>query len=212
MLTPRQQEILEFIRTTVADTSSIPTVSQIQKHFGFASPHAVTKHLDALARKGVLKREPGTARNIRLLGAFAPPRMVTIPIFGAIPAGFSTLMDAAAAERSMGVDAVALGLTDRGVYFGLTVRGASMTGVGIHDGDTVLLEHGAEPRDGSVVAALIDTETTLKTFRKLPGKPPYLQAENPDFQDLIPVRSLEIQGVFRALIRVGGRDEHGGLG
>lgn len=203
MLTSRQQEILEFIRTTVADTSSIPTVAQIQRHFGFASPHAVTKHLDALARKGVLRREPGTARNIRLLGAFAPPRMMTIPIFGAIPAGFSTLTDAASAERLMAMDGDALGLTDRATYFGLTVRGASMTGVGIHDGDTVLLEYGAEPRDGSVVAALIDNETTLKTFRKIPGKAAFLQAENPDFKDLIPVRSLEIQGVFRVLIRVG---------
>jgi repressor LexA len=64
----------------------------------------------------------------------------------------------------------------------------------------VVLEHGPEPRHGDIVAALIDGESTLKTFLKRNGKP-YLKAENPAYPDLIPAQELMIQGVFKALIR-----------
>jgi repressor LexA len=64
----------------------------------------------------------------------------------------------------------------------------------------VILEHGPEPRNGQMVAALIDGESTLKTF-VLKGGKPYLRAENPKYPDLIPAQELMIQGVFKALIR-----------
>ncbi len=75
-----------------------------------------------------------------------------------------------------------------------------MTGRHILDGDIVVLEHGPEPRSGDIVAALIDGESTLKTFLRKNGRP-YLQAENPKYPDLIPAQELMIQGVFKALIR-----------
>ena len=75
-----------------------------------------------------------------------------------------------------------------------------MIGRHILNGDIVILEHGPEPRNGDIVAALIDGESTLKTFLKKGGKP-YLKAENPKYPDLIPAQELMIQGVFRALIR-----------
>jgi repressor LexA len=68
------------------------------------------------------------------------------------------------------------------------------------DGDIVILEHGRTPRNGDVVAALIDNESTLKTFVLSRGKP-YLRAENPAFRDLVPASELVIQGVMVALIR-----------
>jgi repressor LexA len=64
----------------------------------------------------------------------------------------------------------------------------------------VVLEHGQEPRNGQIVAALIDGASTLKTF-VLKGGKPYLKAENPKYPDLIPAQELMIQGVFKALIR-----------
>jgi repressor LexA len=75
-----------------------------------------------------------------------------------------------------------------------------MIGKHICDGDIVLLEHGAEPRNGDVVAAYIDRKSTLKTFM-LRNRKPFLKAENPKYPDLIPSEELVIQGVFRALIR-----------
>ena len=84
--------------------------------------------------------------------------------------------------------------------FALRVAGDSMIGRHIVDGDIVVLEHGPEPRPGDVVAALIDGESTLKTFLRRNGKP-YLKAENEKYPDLLPAQELMIQGVFKALIR-----------
>ncbi len=75
-----------------------------------------------------------------------------------------------------------------------------MIGRGIFDGDIVLLEHDAIPRHGDVVAALIDSESTLKTFIRKDGKT-WLRAENPRYPDLIPAWDLRVQGVARAVIR-----------
>ena len=84
--------------------------------------------------------------------------------------------------------------------FALRVTGDSMIGRHILDGDVVVLEHGPEPRHGDIVAALIDGESTLKTFLQRSGKP-YLKAENEKYPDLLPAQELMIQGVFKALIR-----------
>jgi repressor LexA len=75
-----------------------------------------------------------------------------------------------------------------------------MIGRGILDGDLVLLEHGQDPRPGEIVAALIDGQSTLKTF-VVKHRKTFLKAENPKFPDLIPAEELMVQGVFRALIR-----------
>jgi repressor LexA len=75
-----------------------------------------------------------------------------------------------------------------------------MVGRQIFDGDIVLLEHEAVPQNGDVVAALIDNESTLKTFVRRSGKV-WLRAENPLYPDLIPGSDLQVQGVGRAVIR-----------
>ena len=75
-----------------------------------------------------------------------------------------------------------------------------MIGRQIFDGDIVLLEHDATPQHGDIVAALIDNESTLKTFVRKGGKV-WLRAENPRYPDLIPAWDLQIQGVARAIIR-----------
>ena len=76
-----------------------------------------------------------------------------------------------------------------------------MEGRQIFDGDIVLLEQDATPAHGSIVAALIDNETTLKTLLHRKGKV-WLRAENPRYPDLIPGWDLQIQGVARAVIRL----------
>jgi len=98
------------------------------------------------------------------------------------------------------VDVASIGFNPTRNTFALRVTGDSMVGRHILSGDVVVLEHGPEPRHGEVVAALIDGESTLKTFIKRAGKP-YLKAENPRYPDLLPAQELMIQGVFKALIR-----------
>jgi repressor LexA len=203
MLTERQREILEFLRDFVSTQGTAPTVAEIQAHFRWRSPTTVSEHLDALERRGVIRRTPGRARNIRLVGE-ATAR--TIPLFGTIPAGYAEVAEAARPERTLAFD-VSL-LPRSALVFALEVRGDSMTGAGIWDGDLVILEHGPAPKEGDIVAALIDGETTLKRYRVRKGQP-FLQAENPAYPALLPASELQVQGIFRALVRVPGEGRHG---
>ena len=84
--------------------------------------------------------------------------------------------------------------------FALRVRGDSMIGAHIVDGDIVVLEDSKEVHNGDIVAALIDGETTLKRYVVERGWP-YLKAENPRYPKLIPARELKIQGVMVSLVR-----------
>lgn len=206
-LTGKQREVRDFIAGRLEAGRSCPTRREIARHFGFASHHAASCHVAALIRKRVLEREPGKARSLRLTAPAAAPlrpapgRRATaeIPIFGGIPAGSADDRQ----QESMGcvaVDLDELQIRPTARMFALRVQGDSMTGRGILDGDLVLLEHGADPRPGEIVAALIDGRSTLKTFL-VKNRRAYLRAENPKYPDQIPAEELMVQGVLRALIR-----------
>ena len=97
------------------------------------------------------------------------------------------------------VDLSTIGISPNARTFALRVRGDSMIGVHILDGDTIVLEM-KPPHDGAIVAALVDGECTLKRYFVRRGVP-YLKAENPKYADVIPARELVIQGVVVAVIR-----------
>jgi repressor LexA len=200
-LPKRQQQILEFIQRCRQANDSAPSVREIARHFGFRSPATVSEHLAALRRKGALAAEPGLARSLRVISPLQPwrKRVADIPIFGSIPAGFADERKQEA-EGCVSVDIESIGFKPTRNTFALRVTGDSMIGRHILDGDVVVLEHGPEPRNGQVVAALVDGQSTLKTFIVKGGKS-YLKAENPKYADLVPAQELMIQGVFKALIR-----------
>ena len=197
-LTARQQQVLDFIADSQTATGLLPTTREIQQHFGFASQTAAVNHLRALEKKGVIQRAAGKARAVALTAHLERERIIDVPIYGQIAAGFAATVEQEN-DGMVSIDAASAGVRKGQRVFALKVRGDSMTGAGIHDGDLVILEH-REPQPGAVVAALIDGETTLKRFVRQRGQP-YLKAENPRFPDLIPVRELVIQGVMVALIR-----------
>ena len=126
-------------------------------------------------------------------------RIADIPLFGVIPAGLPQPREQGA-EGCVSVDVESVGFKPTRNTFALRVTGDSMIGRHILDGDIVVLEHGPDPRNEQIVAALIDGESTLKTF-VLKGGKPYLKAENPKYPNLVPAHELMIQGVFKALIR-----------
>jgi repressor LexA len=200
-LTKRQRQVLDFVQSVQRAGDSPPTLREIAAHFGFKSSRAAADHLDALKRKGFLESEPGKARALRVTSPLAKlrSRIVDIPLFGSIPAGLPQTREQDA-EGCISVDVESIGYKPTRNAFALRVAGDSMIGRHILDGDFVVLEHGPEPRNGQVVAALIDGASTLKTF-VLKGGKPYLKAENPKYPDLIPAQELMIQGVFKALIR-----------
>jgi repressor LexA len=200
-LTKRQQEVLDFVRDTQHRQGTSPTLREICAHFGFASPKAAADHLRALERKGALSRLPGRARSLRVvspLQKFLQP-VVNIPIYGSIPAGLAEKKEQHA-DGCISVDLGTLGLGSGDHLFALRVRGDSMTGKHIADGDLAILDGERAPRPNDVVAALIDGESTLKTFAIERGKA-VLRAENPRFPTLIPAEELKVQGVMVALVR-----------
>jgi repressor LexA len=200
-LTRAQRRILEFIQGEIRAGRPAPTHQEIAERFGFRSTRAAACHLEALKRKGVVESEPGKARALRVVTPLQKlrARIADIPLFGSIPAGFAQERQQEPAG-CVSIDIATLGIKPSPRTFALEVRGDSMIGRHIVDGDVVVVEHGQTPRHGDVVAALIDGESTLKTFVADKGKP-HLRAENPKYPRLVPAGELVIQGVMVALIR-----------
>jgi repressor LexA len=178
-----------------------PSLREIAAHFRFRSMNAAADHVRALRRKGVLENDPRRARAHRLVSPLHALRkpLANIPVYGSIPAGFAADRTQEA-KGCVSIDIESLGVKPSSVAFALEVRGDSMTGKHIISGDLAVIEPRAEPKTGDVVAALIDGESTLKTFMLRNGKP-YLKAENPRYPDLIPAQELVVQGVLVALVR-----------
>lgn len=201
-LTKRQRQVWEFIQEFQQTRGAPPTYREISDHFGFSSVNAAVCHIQALLAKKRLKREPGKARAFQAVDPArkgTTARVVTVPLYGVIPAG----MPESATQDNEGcilIDVDTLGIKPTARTFGLKVRGDSMAGKAIIDGDIAIIEHGVQPRSGDVVAALIDGQVTLKTFVLQRGKA-FLRAENPRYPDLIPQQELQIQGVMVALVR-----------
>lgn len=201
-LTKRQAAVLAFITTFQEEEGVSPSHREIQKYFKFASRNAVTKHLTALRRRGLLAQSSRRARSLTPKQNAVSLQMLRIPLMGSIPAGMPTDQQQES-DESVNIDAEALRISKTANIFALHVRGNSMENAAIIDGDTAVIES-CEARDKDIVAALIDGEVTLKRYLVENGKP-FLRAENDEFSDLIPAQELIIQGVFRALIRPNSR-------
>jgi len=197
MLTARQQQIFDFIVAHRRNHGCSPSIPEIQREFGIRSPNGVACHLAALEEKGCIRRAERGSRQIDVPGA----PVAELPLYGAIAAGYPDLQQAAEpAGKWLQIDESTLGFRPDPRAFALRVRGDSMRDAGIFDDDTVVIDPHASPREGSIVAALIDGETTLKRLIRVRGRW-FLKAENPDYPDLHPRESLAVQGVVRTVIR-----------
>ena len=192
-LTPRQQEILDFIKNTVEVLGAPPTRAEIASAFGFASPNAAEDHLKALAKKGAINLEPGSARGIRLV------EQLGLPLIGSVAAGSPIL----AVENVQGRYAFDAGMFSPRADFLLKVRGLSMMDAGILDGDLIAVHKTDQARDGQIVVARLDEEVTVKRLERR-GNAVRLIAENPDFEPIV-VNPGEvefaIEGIAVGLIR-----------
>jgi repressor LexA len=197
-LTDRQQELLDFLHQHNQETGIMPSTREIQRHFGFSSQTAAVSHLRALEKKGAIERLPNKARALVFPEERDRAEIIDIPIFGHIAAGMAVESEQDQ-EGCISVDISSLGIPRNARTFALRVRGESMIDAQICDGDNVILEF-REPRNGDIVAALIDGETTLKRY-VIKNRRPFLKAENADYPDLIPAQELVIQGVMVALLR-----------
>jgi repressor LexA len=197
MLTERQKNVLDFIQSEQREKGITPSTREIQKHFRFASQTSVMQYIAALERKGFLDRHARKAR--ALITPVQKVRITDVPIYGQIPAGMSALTEQTI-EGHISLDARSANASRNRGIFALRVRGDSMIGAHIVDGDIVILEDRKDVQNGDIVAALIDGETTLKRYVVEHGRP-YLRAENPRYPNLTPARELKIQGVMISLVR-----------
>jgi repressor LexA len=192
MLTERQRSVLDFIQREQREKGVTPSTREIQNHFGFASQTSVMQYIAALERKGFLNRHARKAR--ALITPAMKVRITDIPIYGQIPAGMSALTEQSI-EGHVSLDTRSANVLKNRGTFALRVRGDSMSGAHIVDGDIVILEDTKEVHEGDIVG-----ETSLKRYVMERGRP-YLKAENPRYPDLVPARELKIQGVMVSLIR-----------
>jgi repressor LexA len=175
-ITARQNRILAFIAETVRDRGYPPTVREIGEAVGLTSSSSVHAQLANLERKGMLHKDPTKPRAMSL----AEPRAaaVTVPMLGRIAAGAPTL----AAEHVDEYIAVPQGFADDREHFALHVKGDSMIGAGILDGDVVVVRSQTDATDGDIVAAIIpgpaEEEATVKRLRRKAGHV-MLVPENP---------------------------------
>ena len=194
-LTPRQQEILDFIRNSIEVFTVPPTRAEIASAFGFASANAAEDHLRALVKKGVITIEPNSARGIRLV------EQLGLPLIGTVAAGSPLL----AVENRLGNIRIDPALFTPQADFLVRVRGLSMIEAGILDGDLLAVHRTSEANNGQIVIARIGDEVTVKRFKRR-GTMVELIAENRDFAPILVntrKESLTIEGVAVGLIRDG---------
>ena len=194
-LTPRQREILDFIRNSLEVLGAPPTRAEIASAFGFASHNAAEEHLKALAKKGVIVLEPGSARGIRLV------EQLGLPLIGSVAAGSPIL----AVENVQARYALDASLFKPRADFLLRVRGTSMVNAGIFDGDLLAVHRSSEAHDSQIVVARLEDDVTVKRYRRH-GAIVELIAENPDFAPIIidtREQQVDIEGIAVGLIRGG---------
>lgn len=212
-LTDRQQQILELIQTTIANTGAPPTRAEIAQVLGFKSANAAEEHLKALARKGAIELVSGTSRGIRLKGSHRSAQrtasdlfsmslpglgQLCLPLVGRVAAG-SPLLAQEHVDRTYQVES---SLFSTPPDYLLRVRGMSMRDIGIIDGDLLAVKATKDVRHGQIVVARLGDEVTVKRLSKT-AQGIELLPENPDYPTIRihPGEPFDIEGLAVGLIR-----------
>jgi repressor LexA len=165
-VTPRQQRILEFIRSTVRERGYPPTVREIGEAVGLTSSSSVHAQLENLRRKGLLRKDASKPRAIEVAGTRPAESTTVVPLIGRIAAGAPMLADDHIDEYLP----LPPGFAGDTEHFALKVEGDSMVDAGIFDGDIVVVRRQDVAEDGAVVVALLpggaEDEATVKTLRR----------------------------------------------
>ena len=202
-LTDKQRNLLEFIETFTNDERMAPTVYEIADYFGIKTS-TVFAHIQALQKKGFLTRS-SKARSIALSRKVKTKKdsntnIVEIPLIGRICAG----MPADSPEHREGTVSCDSAFLKGNIskLFALKVNGESMREIGILDGDVVIVQQTHNIRRGDIVVAMVDNETTVKSYFPAPDARVELRPANLDFtSQFYPVENVSIQGKVVSLQR-----------
>jgi repressor LexA len=210
-LTERQRTILEVIRSSVTTRGYPPSIREIGDAVGLTSTSSVAHQLRTLERKGFLRRDPNRPRAVDVrsaedvahahavmtdvAGSDALPEPTYVPVLGRIAAGGPILAEEAVED----VFPLPRELVGEGSLFLLKVVGESMVDAAICDGDWVVVRQQNVADNGDIVAAMIDGEATVKTFKRTGGQV-WLMPHNPVF-DPIPGNEAAILGKVVTVLR-----------
>lgn len=201
-LTPKQLKILQLIRESRIVRGYSPTMQELADELG-VSKVTVFEHVEALIKKGALRRDPNKARSLSICEDVVMPdeaQPLAFPLVGKIAAGYP-IEKYPTDDRLNLEELFGPRVGQRGGTYALRVDGDSMKDEGILDGDYVLVERRETARNGErVVALLANGETTLKTFFREPDGRIRLQPANSAFQPII-VNDCKIQGVVIGVMR-----------
>lgn len=189
-LTPKQQRVYDFIRDTLIDTGAPPTRAEIAQALGFASANAAQAHLRTLARKGAIELGSRRSRGIRLVNAGGQTADADTAANDDTDDGLAVIGQVAAGEPILAVEHIERRVQIADDVFStpadylLTVRGDSMTGVGILDGDLLGVKTASEVHNGQIGVFRLGEDVTVKRFFKSDTGAVRLQAENPAHADI----------------------------
>jgi repressor LexA len=194
-LTERQKEVLSFIESFSREHNYPPTIREIGDYFEI-SVKGAHDHVIALKKKGFLRQEKRRSRTMEVVGLRSKNNYVEIPLLGVVAAGIP-IMSEENFEGSVPVHESIIKKNRK--YFALRVRGNSMSGAGILDGDTAVIEKASMVRNGEIAVTWVDNAVTLKRIFKESSRVK-LQAENPKFPAIYG-KDVRIEGRLIQVIR-----------
>ncbi|HZF73677.1 MAG TPA: transcriptional repressor LexA [Gemmatimonadaceae bacterium] len=195
-LTKLESSVYHYLLDFTAENTYQPSIRDIGKQFKIKSTKTVSDLLQSLARKGFIERDPARSRGVNLLGFGAAMRTQPVPFYGKIHAGEPALIP----EHRSGFITIDRRFVPSDDVFFLKVKGDSMVGRCINDGDYVMVNPRQEPHDNDIVAARLGEEATVKTYSKRNGSV-VLEAANPAERD-IPVQPSSDFGVLGVICGV----------
>jgi repressor LexA len=198
MVTPRQKQIFDYLCRYIDAHGYAPTMAEIGKQFKLSSPASVHHILSGLETEGMIRRIPNVSRGIEVVRDESAEQEFEIPLLGVVAAGQP--IEAILSHDTICVPRDFIG---RERLFALRVRGDSMIGEQIREGDCIIVESRQTANNGEMVVALVDgTDATVKTFFKERDQI-RLEPANPRYKSIIisPPERVTIQGVVKGLIR-----------
>jgi repressor LexA len=193
-LTARQKEIYDFLLRVIREKGYAPSIPEIGARFNIASTNGVSDHLKALEKKGYIRRVGKRAIEVaNALGKAALTATREVAVLGRVPAGKPFLSEENIQEFLTIPSDMSSGKT-----FALQVKGDSMTGAGILDGDRVIVKQQSTAENGEIICALIEGEATIKRFYQKDNTI-MLKAENEKYPPI-----TVLQGEFRIMGKVVG--------
>jgi repressor LexA len=198
ILTRRQKEILDYIRSYTVRLGYAPTLAEIGRHFGLTSLATVHKHLKNLEDKKLIRRQWNRSRAVEVLGSSKKrPGAVDLPLLGLVAAGAP--IEAMEVNDTMAVPEELVKGRDN---FVLKVKGNSMIDEQIRDGDLIIMQSRPVAENGDTVVALVDSEATVKKFYREGGDMIRLQPANDSLKPiLVAADRVKVRGVVAAVIR-----------